>query len=375
MFNSNPKLYIDSSAIKHNLKQIKNHVGNNVKIMAVLKANAYGNGLKDILNIFSEYDYVAVADVTEAVELKKIDSSKHVVVLYQPIIEEIDMIINNNITVAICDINFAIKLNEASQENNTITKVHIEIDTLMSRLGVLPSEVKNFANIIKELKNIEVEGIFTHYSSAKYLVKEDMDFTDKQTKLFDKAINDIEGILGKVKYVHSSSGAAIFNPAAKHYTMVRPGYVLYGYYSDENLKEIVNLKPALKLSAKIIRIAEYDANTPIGYNRQFITKRKSKIAVIAMGYSDGLSRVMYKKDRKINGSVIINGAKAPIVGTICMDVCMIDITDVPGVVNVADEVFIWDNNIITLEEVATICDTIGYEVMTRLNKSIMKVID
>jgi alanine racemase len=176
----------------------------------------------------------------------------------------------------------------------------------------------------------------------------------------------MESILGPVMYKHACAGAAIFNKNAAHYNMVRPGYMLYGYYPGNSLKEKVLLKPALKFVSVILQIKEYDEGTPISYNRKYITKRKTRIATVSAGYSDGIRRRLFNAGYDKNGCFVVNGQRAPITGSVCMDLTMIDITGIEGEVNAGDEVAIFDNINVTVEEMADICGTIGYEIISQI---------
>ena len=371
--NQQTKLYVDIDAIKYNYKQIKNEIGSNIEIMPMIKANSYGAGTEIISNVFRNCNYLAVADIKEAALLKNNLPNSNILVIYQPSFSDITNIIKNDYIVAVSNIEFLKKLNEISKLYNKVSKVHIEIDSGAARLGINLSECKEFANEIIKLKNIEVEGIFTHYICAETMEKLDLEFTKMQTEIFEKCYIEIESIIGKIKYKHACSSSAIFNPNAKLYNMVRPGYMLYGYYSDETLKSKVKLKPSLKLASTIIQIKEYDKDTPISYNRRFITERKTKIATISIGYSDGIFRSLFNLNKSKNGAFVVNGQLAPIVGSICMDLTMIDVTDIIGDIKVNDEVFIFDNINMTIEKMASITSTIGYEIITKIEDKTQRI--
>lgn len=356
------KLLVDVDALKHNYFAIKNYIGEKVKVMPVIKADAYGTGANLIANIYHDCEYFGVADLLEAEELhKKIPHAKFLI-LYQPFIEEINWIIEKEYIIpSICDINFVIKLNEIAKKANKKITVHIEIDTGMSRLGVLPENCKTFAKTLANCQNIIVEGIYTHYSSADGYQKEDLEYTQKQTELFKKAIKDIEEIIGEIHYKHACAGAAIFNPKAEKFNMVRPGYMLLGYYPCSEIKEKIELRPALKYKTKITQIKEYKKGTSISYNRRYVTKRKTLVAQVPVGYSDGLMRSLSNK-----GAFVIKGQLAPIIGNINMDYTMIDVTDISPSITKEDEVYIFDNINMTIEKMATLCETIGYEIITNI---------
>jgi alanine racemase len=360
------KLYVDINAVKFNYSQIKKEVGIQVEIMPMVKANAYGCGTDIIANVFRHSKYLAVADIKEAALIRRVLPEANIVIIYQPCSSDIEEIVAGGYTVSVSNPDFAKKLDEEAAKHQKKIKIHIEVDTGAGRLGLNVSECSDFAQSIKVLSNIITEGVFMHYACADSFDKSGLEFTKKQTELFKAAVCDIENVLGGVPYKHACAGAAIFNQNAAHFNMVRPGYMLYGYYPSEALKGKLLLKPVLKFVSVILQIKEYEKGTPISYNRRFVTKRKSRIAVVSAGYSDGISRKLFNPKNKKNGCFAVNGQRAPIVGTICMDLTMIDITDIKGEVNVGDEAAIFDNVNVTIEEMASICGTIGYEIISQI---------
>jgi len=367
------KLYVDINAVKFNYSQIKKEVGSHVEIMPMVKANAYGCGTDVIANVFRHSKYLAVADVKEAALIRRILPEANIVIIYQPYAGDIEEITAGGYTVSVSNSDFAKKLNDEAGKHGKKIKIHIEVDTGAGRLGLNPCECRNFAQSIKALANIITEGVFMHYACADSFDKSDLEFTKKQTDLFKTAVADIESILGVIPYKHACAGAAIFNQNAAHFNMVRPGYMIYGYYPSEALRGKILLKPVLKFVSVILQIKEYEKGTPISYNRRFVTKRKSRIATVSAGYSDGISRKLFNPKNKKNGCFAVNGQRAPIVGTICMDLTMIDITDIKGDVNVGDEAAIFDNVNVTIEEMAGICGTIGYEIISQIEDKAERV--
>lgn len=356
------KLYVDLSAIDFNLKSIKTKVGENTNIMPVIKATGYGTGdigLKDTL-LKNGINIVAVALTEEGVNLRKNDFKMPIVILNQPLEEEIPYIVDSNLTPGIAILDFAKRLNEYSKEKNVVTNVHVEVDTGMGRIGVKPTDAVQFIKELKELNNINVEGVYTHFSSADT----SKDYTNKQIDNFEFVLNKLKSEKIEVKYKHACNSAGIIAYPQAHYNLVRPGISLYGYYPDESLKDKIELKPSAKLKSKVSFIKEVEECTSISYNRKFITSRKSIIATVPIGYADGIKRVLTNK-----GKVYINGKFAPMVGTICMDGFMIDVTDVPNV-KIGDEVIIFDNKHITLEELADTCDTIANEIISCISNRV-----
>ena len=351
-------LEVDVRAFKHNVDKIQEYVRSNL-IMPVIKANGYGtyiNTRKEILDLF---DIVAVAIVDEAIALRKIGYDKEIFVLNQPSVEEINDIAKYNVTVGVSERNFIKAIGESNKKIN----IHLEIDTGMGRTGIQPFETIEISKTLKSYSNINVEGIYTHFSSADF----DEEFTKKQVDKFKNAINDVEGILGKLKYVHCSASNGILKVKDDFYNLVRPGIILYGYESFDKVKEILDLKPICKLKSKITFLKDVDENTPISYSQTYKTNKKTKVATIPIGYADGIRRLLSNK-----GNVVIRNKKAPIIGNVCMDSFMVDVTDIEDV-KIGDEVYIWDNNIITLEEVAKQCNTINYEIISTISNRVPRV--
>ena len=346
-------LEINLDNFEYNLNQIKNKLKPETKIMPVIKANAYGTYINKRLDILNKFDIVAVAIVDEGEDLRKLGYEKEIFVLNQPDINEIEKITKNNLTIGLSSIEF---LKEVKKQNKDL-RVHIEIETGMGRTGVTLEKIEEFIEEIKNTKNIKVEGIYTHLSSAD----NDEEYTKQQLKIFSEAVEKITKKINTIKYIHSSASNGIVNYPEGQYNLVRAGMILYGYESGEGIKEKIDLKPVAKLKSKITYLKEVEKGTSISYGRRFITKKKSKIATIPIGYADGLRRCLSNK-----GEVLINGKKAPIIGSVCMDSFMADVTDLPEV-KLGDTVYIWDNEKITLDELAKKCDTINYEIISTIS--------
>ena len=217
-------------------------------------------------------------------------------------------------------------------------------------------------NEVKKYPNVKIEGMYTHLSSADI----DFEYTEKQLNSFARAVESARNILGELKYVHCSASNGILNFSNSYYNLVRPGLILYGYDSCDGATEKLDLKPICKLKSKITFLKDVEANTSIGYSRSFITNKKTKVATIPIGYADGLKRALSNK-----GEVVIRGKRVPIIGSVCMDSFMADVTDIEGV-SAGDDVYIWDNENITVEDVAEIYDTINYEVLTSVSENIYR---
>jgi len=356
------RLLVDVDALKHNYFAIKNYVGEAVSVMPVIKADAYGSGATLLANVYPDCNLFAVADLLEAEELHQTMPDAKFLIVYQPFVEEATWLIDRDYLItSVSELEFIYKLNELATRANQFLKIHIEIDTGMSRLGVLPADCLKFAEALSVCDHLIVDGIYTHYSSADSYVPADLAYTAKQTEAFKNAIKDIESIIGYIPIKHACAGAAIFNPEADLFNMVRPGYMLLGYYPCAEIAQKIELRPALKYVSKITRVQTYEAGVSISYGRSFITQKKTLIAQVPIGYSDGLMRRLSNR-----GAFVIKGQLAPIVGNINMDYTMIDVTDIHPSVQSGDEVFVFDNVNMTIEKMAALCETIGYEIITNI---------
>lgn len=338
---------INLNNFKHNISEIRK-LTKDAKLMPVIKANGYGTYINKRLEIIKEFDIVAVAIVDEAVSLRDLGYTGEIFVLNQPANFEIENIVKYNITVGVSSIEFIKKVNKP-------VKVHIEVETGMGRTGVSLKDLENFIAEIKANSNIEVEGLYSHLSSADF----DKEYTQNQLEIFKNAKEVVVKEFPDIKYFHICASNGILNCSNDLYNLVRPGIIMYGYPSFENVR--MDLKPVAVLKSKITFLKEVEAGTSISYSRKFVTSRKSKIATVPIGYADGIRRLLTN-----NGEVVIRGKKAPIIGTVCMDSFMVDVTDIEDV-GLEDDVYIWDNNLITLEELAKKCETINYEILSTIS--------
>ena len=350
-------LEVDLKAFKNNIEKIKKFLPEDVKIMPVIKANGYGTYINTRLEILNEFDIVALATVDEGVYIRKLGYEKEIFLLNQPYIDEIPKIIENDLISGISSDSFAKALGETGKE----VKVHIEIGTGMGRTGINPKRVVEYVQNLKP--NVKIEGIYTHLSSADI----DDEYTKKQLESFKFAVDQIKDKVD-LKYIHSHASHAILNFGKSGvYNLVRPGIIMYGYPSDIETCKKIDLEPVAKFKSKITFLKTVKEGTSIGYSRSFITTKETKVATIPIGYADGLRRALSNK-----GEVVVNGKKAKIIGKVCMDSFMIDVTDFEDV-KVGDDIYIWDNEIITLEEVANLCDTINYEILSCISSRVPRV--
>ena len=361
---------IDLDAIKYNIDSIKRRVDTK-ELIAVVKEDAYGHGALDVSKTLVENGAtkLAVAVITEAMELRHGNINTPIMILgYTPLEFAADLI-NYDIEQTIFDLEYATKLSEIALNLGKKAKVHVALDTGMGRIGFLIND-NSLNEILKisSLKGLEVVGIFTHFATAdesdkNYSNKQYKKFTDFNEKLVSKGVN--------IPLKHVSNSGAIIDMPNTYLDGVRAGIVLYGYYPSEDvLKQNLDLKKAITIKTQVAHVKILDKNEYVSYGRKIKTERKSIIATLPIGYADGYSRALTGKAK-----VIINGKFAPVVGTICMDQCMIDVTDI-GDVHVGDEVIVLgkDKDLkFDADDMAKAMGTINYEVLCMIKQRIPRV--
>lgn len=361
---------INLSNIKNNIMEIRKAVGEK-EIIAIVKADAYGHGAIDVAPVLLENgaNRLAVAVITEGLELRKADIKAPIMILGYTPLDFSKELITEKIEATIYDYEYAEKLSMEALRLNSKAKVHIAIDTGMGRIGFLPTK-ESIDDIIKifTLPGLEIEGIFTHFSSAD---ERDKEYTMMQFEKFKYVCDTLEARGIKVPLKHASNSAAIIDLENTYLDAVRPGIILYGYYpSEEVKKDIINIKPALTLKAKITNLKKLHKDMYISYGRAFKTERESKIGTLPIGYADGYTRLLTGKAK-----VIVNGQLAPVIGKICMDQCMIDLTDIDGV-QLEDEVIIIGETSevkFNADDIADSLGTINYEILCMIKNRVPRI--
>lgn len=352
----NTRLEVDLTKFKENIQKIREYCPNK-EIMPVIKANAYGTYVNKRLDILNDFNIVAVAIVDEAINLRKLGYKKDIFVLNQPSVSEINEIIEYNLIVGISSEEF---IDECLKEKMMI-RCHLEIETGMNRTGI---KLDNLERIIKTTKDkLKIEGAYTHFSSADF----DDDYTKKQIERFKKAVDLIKSKGIKLKYIHSSASNGLLNYKLDFTNMIRPGIIMYGYEPFKGAKNKINIEPICKLKTNITFLKECNKDDKISYSQKYTCRDKTFVATIPIGYADGLRRALTNK-----GYVIIKNHKCSIIGSVCMDSCMIDVSDVENV-KVNDEVYIFDEINITLESIAEKCDTINYEILCTISDRVPRI--
>lgn len=363
---------INLDNIAHNVREIRRLVGKYTEIMAVVKADAYGHGVLETVSTMIENGAtrLAVSMLDEAIQLRKIGIDVPILVLSHTNPKRVDEIIKYNITQAVYSHDMAEALSDEALRQGTKAKIHIKIDTGMTRVGFMPgyNAVKAVVEIQK-LPGITIEGIFSHFAVAD---EKDRSYTLHQMELFESIITELNriGILIPIRHISNSAGILQYPQFSME--LVRPGIILYGIYPSEDVsKEVADLKPAMTLKTNVAMIKWVETGTSVSYGRKFTTARKSLIATLPVGYADGYSRLLSGKSR-----VLVNGQFAPVVGSICMDQCMIDVTDIEGDIKTGDEVVLLGrqgDKEITAQEIAGYMGTIPYEVVCIIGKRVPRV--
>ncbi len=374
-YNQRNWAHIDLDNLRHNFTQIKQITPNNAKILGVVKADGYGCGSVQVARTLLDAgaDFLAVAFVDEAIVLRNAGISSRILILGNTDEKSIKNLFDYDITPTVYENSFAEKLSEYAVKVNKEIKVHIKVDTGMGRIGFLSGygcDEKTVDEIIgiSKLPMIKIEGIFTHFALAD---EEDTSYTNKQFEIFLKINEDLKNKGLDIEIKHCANSAATMMYENTHLDMVRPGIILYGCYPSPYLEgKRIELKPVMEFKTKIVNIKEIEKGCAISYGCTFVTERKSKIATIPVGYADGLSRNLSGKY-----SVLVNGEFAPIVGRICMDQCMIDVTDVNNI-HMGNEVVIFGEQKGVknpIEKMAGILGTINYEILCDIGKRVPRV--
>jgi alanine racemase len=363
---------INLDNIAHNVREIRRITSKRAEIMGVVKADAYGHGVMEVSRTLlnNGVTRLAVSMLDEAIQLRNNGIDVPILILSYTDPSRADEIISNDVTQTVFSHDLAAALSDAAVKQGRKVRIHIKIDTGMTRVGFMPgySAVKNVVEISK-LPGIIIEGLFTHFASAD---ETDKSYTYMQFERFMSIVSELNRIGVYIPIKHVANSAAVIEFPEMHLDMVRPGIILYGMYpSEEVSRERIHLKPAMTMKANVILVKDVEKGTPISYGRIFTTSRDSKIATIPIGYADGYTRLLNGKAR-----VLINGEFAPVVGKICMDQCMVDVTDMENEVHTGDEVVLsgrQGDREITIEDIAGSIGTINYEVVSVIGKRIPRV--
>ena len=363
---------IDLDAFAFNLESIKNNLKEDTKIITVLKADGYGHGALPLARE-AEKDPrvwgVAVATVEEAEELRQGGIRKPLLILGYTYEENYEQIAREEFRPAVFKLSMARKLSQAAVKNNTVVNVHIKIDTGMSRIGYrdLETAVPEIMEISR-LPGIRIEGLFTHFARADEKKTDPAYVQFRKFQEFQKAL-EAQGL--EIPICHCSNSAGIIRMPEANLNAVRAGVILYGLYPSEDVeKEPVPLKPVMELKSHIAYIKTVEAGVQISYGGTFTTQRETRVATIPVGYADGYARGLSNK-----GSVLIRGKRAPILGRVCMDQFMVDVTDIPQAQELDEVVLLGrsGDEQITMEELGELSGRFNYEFACCISKRVPRI--
>ena len=363
---------INLSNLDYNIKNIKAKLGSGTKIIGVVKADGYGHGSVKVAEVLraNGVDTFAVSTLQEAIVLREAGATEQIISLSLTPNFYSNVLVEYDITPVISSLENARAISKTAAEVGKTVSGFIAADTGMGRIGYLTWDENAVSEIkeISQLPNFKIAGLFSHMSTAD---SADKTFSRQQEQCFNEFYDKLIAAGIEIPMRTFANSASVMELTSVYFDAVRPGIILYGCYpSDEVDKSSLSLKPVMSVKATISHLKDVPAGFSVSYGREFISKRPSKIATIALGYADGYPRPYAPK-----GEVIVNGVKAPLAGNICMDQCMIDVTDVPDV-KVGDEVIVMGSdgkNTILADDIAKATGTINYEIICAFGQRLPKV--
>lgn len=366
---------IDLNAVRFNIESIKNNISQDTKIIAVIKTDGYGHGAVPIAKMLENDDRVwgyAVATAQEAAELRNNQLKKPILILGYTFPSAYEELIKDEIRPTVFTLEMAAALSQEAVRTGKCCKIHIKIDTGMTRIGMQPdSAAIALIRQISELENIEIEGIFTHFARAD---EADKTRAYEQLNKFRDFIEQLETVTDiKIPIKHCSNSAGIAEMPKANMDAVRAGIILYGLWPSDEVKEggKIELSPCLSLKSRIVYVKTVPAGQEISYGGTYTTERDTRVATICIGYGDGYPRSLSNK-----GYVLLNGQRAPILGRICMDQFMVDVTDIKGEVQTGSIVTLLGRDgteEITMEALGALSGRFNYELACDLGKRIPRV--
>ncbi len=360
--------FINLKSIENNISVIRSKLKKETRIMAAVKADAYGHGVKEVSLVLYNIGVTdfAVATLDEAIELREILPKSNILILGFTHPELAHLLADNNITQTVYSLDFAAALSQNLKKCGKKIKVHLAIETGMGRIG--------FENVNDAVKacgftELVIEGAFTHFSCADFADEQGKDFTKKQFEKYIEITSQIEKAGIELKLKHCANSAAIFKYPEYQLDMVRAGIVLYGLYPNpDDADTYKGILPAMQLKSVISHIKEIDKGATIGYGADFIAQKPMRVATVACGYADGMARVLCK------GFALVSGKRAKILGRICMDQLMIDVTDIKDA-EILSEVTLFgesEGERLSADELAKISGTINYQIVCDVSKRVIR---
>ncbi len=360
---------VDLSKIGHNLLQVRTLTAPGVKVMGVVKANAYGHGIVDVARYLEskQIDILGVAFVQEAVTLRDAGITKPILVFYGAMEDDFPLFVKHNLELTVASYEDASSLNDFLKAHNSKVKVHLKTDTGMGRIGVQYNSAAVLAERIARLPNIELTGVYSHLATSE---GDDPEYVGLQLERFHSVIENLKKKGIEIEDIHIANSGGIMHYPESHFTMVRPGIMLYGYPPGDKVPGSNTLRPPLSLRSKVGFVKDVGPDVSISYGRKFTTSQHTRIGTIPIGYADGYNRLLTN-----TSEVLIRGRRYPVVGTVCMDQIMVDLGN-NSEVTAGDNVTLIGkdgNDAITAWELARHTGTIPYEILTSLSTRVPRI--
>lgn len=363
-----PVATVDLSALAHNVAQVRQRLLSPSEILAVVKADAYGHGAVVISQTLVQLGIprLGVATLQEGIALREAGIRAPILVMGALFANQFSDMIAHRLTPVVYDRETAAGFAGCAGSKSEPYPVHVKVDTGMGRLGLSPEEVLSLLQSSSFRGPLRVEGLMTHLADAD---SQDSSYTRTQITRFSSVVTQLKAAGVQVPLVHAANSAAILCHPSAHFTVVRPGIMLYGYHTTPLRDDALELKPVLTLTTNVVQVRRVAPGESVSYNRTFIASRPSRIAVLPIGYADGYSRALSNR-----GAVLIGGRRAPVVGRVCMDMTMVDVTDIPEVKPGHEAVLIGrqGNMQITAADLAAWLSTIPYEVLCSIGPRVIR---
>jgi alanine racemase len=356
---------VNLGAIGYNVSQIRKRIGERRDLMAVVKADGYGHGAVPVslAALRAGANCLGVAFPEEGALLRNagIEAPILVLGLIQP--EEACKVVDFRLEQTICSLKLAEALDQVARSASVRVNIHVKVDTGMNRIGINPKDALAFIRKIRRFKNLHLLGIFSHFSCADEVEKS---FAKKQVEIFNAMVREVDYAGIPIPKKHLANSAAILDLPESYYDLVRPGIMIYGLYPSAEVSRSIKLRPAMTLKTRVAYVKSVPGEVPVSYGRTFYTRKSTRIATLPVGYADGYSRLMSNQ-----GAVLVKGRRAPVIGRVCMDMCMIDVSGIKNV-KTGDEAILFGEEL-SADEVAHKIGTISYEVVCAIGKRVPRI--
>ena len=353
------EIHLDS--LQHNFRQIKKLLADHVEILAMVKAQAYGHGLEEAAVALREAGarYFGVAEVEEGMRLRRAGIDGSIVVTLGPCLRSLEEIVGFDLQPVVFDRQGLVEMSDLAVKRQKRVTVHLKVDVGMGRLGTMPAQARTLGGEIASLPGLRLGGLMSHFPSAD---RQEENGIEGQLRHFEQIAEELSDLLPPGHLLHIANSAALCRSCDTHLQMVRPGIALYGCYpySDQELRRALKLEPVMSFKSAVVQVKQVPAGSGVSYGHSFVTKRKSRLAVLPVGYDDGYLRRLSNR-----GQVLIKGRRVPVVGNVCMNACIVDVTGLETV-EAGEEVVLLgrqDEDCIFADEIAGWMETISYEVL------------